>query len=72
MNWVIVALTCLSNVFVVLSYLSLRHRLYLLELDLRQAIENAKIEKDELDHRQNLLTRLSEVQNARFSRLTRG
>jgi len=71
MNWAIVTLACLSNVFVVLSYLSLRRRLYLLELDLRQTIENAKIEKDELDHRQNLLTRLSEVQNARFSRLTR-
>lgn len=70
--WVVIASACSTNIFVLFAYASLKRRLDVLQSEVTQLSASKKLNQDELDHRQSLLTRLSEVQNARFSRLSRG
>lgn len=61
----------LTNVVTMLTYASLKKSIKFLHDDIAKIIDQKKLELDELDHRKNLLTRLSEVQNAKFSKLNR-
>lgn len=72
MTWTVITLSCSTNIFVLFAYISLKRRLDVLQSEVSQLTASKKLNQDELDHRQSLLTRLSEVQNARFSSLTRG
>ena len=60
-----------TNILVTFFYLSLKSRTDELKYKISQLDISKSLEKEEFDYRQSLLTRLDEVQNARFSSLTR-